>query len=171
MTEVRSAIAGRSTIVAAAGDREVVMGHMQRTIATMGVVLVCLGLAVSTSSGQGSPAPQPVEIPSTATVLEGIPTVRIDSAEGGATRRVLSPSEADESRLTVGLVDDRYYWTSRENRLLERSFSGAFTYLSSDPGHYIRFTRFNDTISYAEHIDLQSGSVTWWGELRIVVGK
>jgi hypothetical protein len=147
------------------------MGFLQRMIATIGVVMGSLGVAVPTSPGQESPRPQRVEIPATATTLEGIPTVRIDSAEGGTTRRVLSASEAAKSRLTVGLVDGRYYWTSRENRLLQTSSSGEFTYLSSDPGHYIRFTRLNDRISYAEHVDLASGSVTWWGELRIVVGK
>ncbi len=147
------------------------MGFLQRMIATIGVVMGCLGLAVPTSPGQEPPRPQRVEIPATATTLEGIPTVRIDSAEAGTTRRVLSASEATKSRLTVSLVDGRYYWTSRENRLLEGSSSGEFTYLSSDPGHYIRFTRLNDKISYAEHVDLASGSVTWWGELRIVVGK
>ena len=147
------------------------MGFLQRTVATIGVVIGCLGVAVPTSGGQESPRPQRVEIPATATTLEGIPTVRIDSAEGGTTRRVLSAAEAAKSRLTVGLVDGRYYWTSRENRLLQRISSGEFTYLSSDPGHYIRFTRLNDKISYAEHVDLASGSVTWWGELRVVVGK
>ena len=147
------------------------MGGSKRLIATIGVVMGCFGLAVPTSPGQEFPGPQRVEIPATATTLEGIPTVRIDSAEGGTTRRVLTAPEAAKSRLTVGLADGRYYWTSRGNRLLQRSSSGEFTYLSSDPGHYIRFTRLNDRISYAEHIDLASGSVTWWGELRIVAGK
>lgn len=153
------------------------MGVLQRMIATIGVVVTIgvvmgsVGVAVPASVGQESQEPQRVEIPATATTLEGIPTVRIDSAEGGSTRRVLTAPEAAKSRLTVGLVDGRYYWTSRGNRLLESSSFGAFTYLSSDPGHYIRFTRLNDKISYAEHVDLPSGSVTWWGELRIVVGK
>lgn len=147
------------------------MGVSKRMIAAIGVVLGCVGLTVPTFSGQESPRPQRIEIPATATTLEGIPTVRIDSAEGGTTRHVLSASEAAKSRLTVGLVDGLYYWTSRGNRPLERSSSGELTYLSSDPGHYIRFTRLNDKISYAEHVDLVSGSVTWWGELRILAGK
>ena len=146
------------------------MGFLQRTIATIGVGMGCLCLAVPASPSQESPQPQRVEIPATATALEGIPTVRIDSEEGGTTRHVLTASEAALNRLTIGLVDGRYYWTSRGNRLLQWSSSGAFTYLSSGPGHYIRFTRLNDKISYAEHVDLASGSVTWWGELRIVVG-
>ena len=147
------------------------MGVSTRTIATIGVVMGCLGVAGPASPGQKSPEPQQVEIPATAVTLEGVPTVRIESAESGTTRRVLTASEAAMSRLTVGLIDGRYYWTSRGNRLLEKTSSGGFTYLSSDPGHYIRFTRLNDKISYAEHVDVASGSVTWWGELRIVPGK
>ena len=54
---------------------------------------------------------------------------------------------------------------------LRLSSSGVFTYLSSEPGQYIRLTRLNDKISYIEHVDLGLGSVTWWGELRIAVGK
>jgi len=130
-----------------------------------------LCLIGSVSFGQESTEPQPVEIPPTAAVLEGIPTVRVDAAEDGATRQVLSESEAEESRLTVGFVDDQYYWTSRDNQPLQKFAVGAFTYLSSDPGHYIRFTRLNDRIAYEEHVDSASGSTTWWGELRIVVGQ
>jgi hypothetical protein len=138
---------------------------------TIGMAIGVLCLSVSISFGQESSEPQPVEIPATATVLEGIPTVRADAAEGGAARRLLSELEAAQSRLTVGLVDDRYYWASRENRPLQKFTMGAFTYLSSAPGHYIRFTRLNDRIAYEEHVDSVSGSTTWWGELRIVVGK
>lgn len=96
------------------------------------------------------PAPQGVQIPSTATALEGVPAVRIDSAEQRTTRRVLGKAEADENRLKVNI---------------------EFTYLSSDPGRYIRLRKLNDRISYVEHIDMSSQSVTYWGELRIVVGK
>ena len=107
----------------------------KRRIATIGVVVGCLGLAVPTSPGQESPRPERVEIPATATTLEGIPTVRVDS---GRRRHDATgaphPSEAAKSRLTVGLVDGRYYWTSRGNRPLEMSSSGEFTYLSFEPG-------------------------------------
>ena len=138
---------------------------------TIGMAIGVLCLSAAVSFGQEPSEPQPVEIPATATVLEGIPTVRVDAAEGGAARRLLSELEAEQSRLTVGLVDDHYYWVSRENRPLQMFAMGAFTYLSSDPGHYIRFTRLNDRIAYEEHVDSASGSTTWWGELRIVVGK
>jgi hypothetical protein len=70
--------------------------------------------------------------------------------------------------LTIRVVDGQFYWTSRENRPLRLSQSGEFTYLASDPGRYIRFTRLDDQIGYVEHLDAAWGSVTWWGELRIV---
>ncbi len=50
------------------------MEFLQRMIATIGVVMGGLVLAVVTSPGQESPGPQRVEIPATATVLKGIPT-------------------------------------------------------------------------------------------------
>jgi hypothetical protein len=54
-------------------NEEGAMGFLQRMIATIGVVMGCLCLAVPASPGQESPRPQRVEIPPTATALEGIP--------------------------------------------------------------------------------------------------
>jgi len=146
------------------------MGFVPRMAGVIGVAIVSVGLAVSGASGQEPPQPQAVQIPATATALEGLPAVRVDSAEGVTTRRVLGEAEAAKSRLRVSVIDGQYYWTSRENRLLRLNASGAFTYLSSEPGQYIRFTRLHDRIAYVEHVDLGFGSVTWWGELRIVPG-
>jgi len=137
----------------------------------IGLAVACLGLLVPSGVGQENPQPLRVEIPAGATSLEGIPTVRIDSAEGATTRHVLNAAEAAKARLTVKVVDGQFYWTTRDSRLLRLNSSGDFTYLSSEPGQYIRLTRLNDKISYVEHVDLMSGSVTWFGELRIVVGK
>lgn len=139
--------------------------------AAVGVALLCVGVGVRGAVSQELPPPEGVAIPPTATVLEGVPTVRIDSTEGATTRRLLDQAEADKSRLMVSVIDGQYYWTSRENRPLRVNESGAFTYLSSEPGQYIRFARFNDRIAYVEHLDLAHGSVTWWGELKIVVGQ
>ena len=50
--------------------------------------------------------------------------------------------------------------------------SGEFTYLSSnEPSRYVRVRRLNDRLTYIEHVDTALGSVTYWGELRIVIGK
>lgn len=147
------------------------MRFSQRMAGAIGILLPCLVMATSSSFGQDATQPQKVVIPPTVATLEGVPTVRIDAAADGSTRRVLDAAEAAKDRLTVSVVDGQYYWTSRGNRLLRLDSSGEFTYLSSEPGKYIRLTRLNDKIAYVEHLDMASGSVTWWGELRIVVGK
>ena len=147
------------------------MWASERSGRVVAIAMACLGTAVSLSLGQEPAEAQKVEIPATATTLEGIPTVRIDSAQAGTTRRPLSGAEASKDRLTVTVLNGQFYWTSRGNRPLRLSSSGVFTYLSSEPGQYIRLTRLNDKISYVEHVDLGLGSVTWWGELRIAAGK
>ena len=141
-----------------------------RLAGAVGIVMVGVALVAGRALAQDPPQPQSVQIPTTTTALEGIPTVRTDSGEGATTRHVLDKAEAATNLLRVRVVDGRYYWTSRGNRPLRLSSSGPFTYLSSEPGTYIRFTRINDAIAYVEHVDLALGSVTWWGELRIVTG-
>ena len=136
----------------------------------VGGAIACFGAATAAAQGQDANQPRKVEIPATATTLEGIPTVRVDAAEGEAARQVLSAADAAKNRLTVTVVDGQFYWTSRGDRPLRLVSSGEFTYLSSEPGRYIRFTRLNDRITYVEHVDSAFGSVTWWGEMRIVLG-
>lgn len=147
------------------------MVSLKRIVGVIGVVGASVGLAVSGAISQEQTRPPSVEIPAGATALEGVPTVRIESAEGGTTRRVLSKAEAAQNRLVVNIVDGQFYWKSRDNRLLRLNSSGEFTYLSSEPGKYIRITRLNDKLSYVEHVDRRAGHITWWGELRIVGGK
>ena len=134
-----------------------------------GMAILCVGLTGRSALTQESTPANGADIPPTASVLEGTPTVRIDSTEGTTTRRLLDQAEAAKSRLQVSVIDGQYYWTSRENRLLRLNSAGAFTYLSSEPGQHIRFTRIKDRIAYVEHVDVALGSVTWWGEL-IVTG-
>src|SRR5579864_7837495 len=91
----------------------------------IGIAVGCLSLAVPYGFGQEAPQPQRVEIPANATSLEGIPTVRIDSAEGMASRRSLDAAEAAKAGLTVRVVDGQFYWTTRGDRLLHLNTSGG----------------------------------------------
>jgi hypothetical protein len=122
---------------------------------------------VGQTSGQGQ-----VQVPKNAVALEGRPLVRIDTTEDQVMRRPLTEAEMAEHRLTIKAKNGRYFWASRGNLPLTLSSSGEFTYLaSSEPGKYVRFRRVNDKITYVEHIDMAHGSVTYWGELRIVLGR
>ena len=110
--------------------------------------------------------------PENATALEGLPQVRIDTTRDDVSRRELDAAESAKSRLTIKVVDGRLYWADRPGSPLTVATSGGFTYLSSaEPGRYVRLQRVNDRLTYAEHVDFGNRSVTYWGELRIVLGK
>ena len=144
---------------------------MKRFIGVAAAAFGVAALLVPTIVGQTQATRASVPIPPNAVALEGLPTVRVDSAQSNTTRRVLNEAESVKGRLVVKIVDGQYYWTSRDNRLLRLDVSGPFTYLSSEPGSYVKLTRVNDKVTYVEHVDMPMGSVTWWGELRIVVDK
>jgi hypothetical protein len=134
--------------------------------------LSLIGTPRLTGAQQASAPSDPGIVPREATALEGVPTVRVETTTDGTTRRPLTAEEAARHRLSIQHVDGRFYWTSRQGQPLALRTSGDFTYLSSaDPGQYIRFRRINDRIAYVEHVDVGFGSVSFWGELRIAVGK
>jgi hypothetical protein len=135
-------------------------------------VAACFVLLAAIGAGQSPPSSTPPTIPKNATALEGQPTIRIDVSREGATRRQLDRAEAATQPLKISIVNGRYYWASRDNQPLTVTTSGAFTYLSSrEPGHYVRFTKIDDRLEYVEHVDRDFRSVTFWGELRIVLQK
>jgi hypothetical protein len=133
----------------------------------MALVTVTVAAALTETATQG-----PVQMPRNAVALEGMPLVRVDATEDQVTRRQLSETEIAANRLRINVQKGQFFWASRDNAPLTLSSSGEFTYLaSSEPGKYVRFRRVNDRITYVEHLDMAYGSVTYWGELRIVLGK
>jgi hypothetical protein len=137
-------------------------------IVSMSLVVTCLGVS---ASGQDATQTQTVEIPANAVALEGLPAVRLDVTEASATRHVLGAGDAAKDQLAISVVDGKLLWKSRGNQPLRLETSGPFTYLSSEPGTYIRLRRVNDRIEYVEHVESAAESVTWWGELRVVIDK
>jgi hypothetical protein len=137
-----------------------------------GYASIFLTALIAAGAAAQAQAPDSPVIPDTAKALQGEPSVRVEITPEGAVRQKLGAEEAARERLEVSIVNNRFYWTSRDNRLLSLKTAGEFVYLASlDPGHYIRFRQVNDRISYVEHVDTGFGSVTYWGELRIVLGK
>jgi hypothetical protein len=140
-----------------------------RTLA--GVALFTLACALMVGTGGAQVASQSV-VPPDATALEGIPQVRVDTTSDAATRRQLGSADAEANRLRIQVKDGAFYWSSRDNSRLALTTAGEFTYLSSTiPGRYVRIRRVNDRLTYVEHVDTAFGSVTYWGELKVVLGK
>jgi hypothetical protein len=131
---------------------------------------VALTLAV-TAAAQERPGADVLNLPPGATVLEGLPDVRVDATELTVTRRELDAVEAATERLRVRVQDGRLY--SSDGSPLSVSESGGFTYLrsSTHPGRYVRLRRLDDRLLYVQHIDMGEYSVTYWGELRVVLGR
>lgn len=133
---------------------------------------LCLAVLLAAGISGAQDRRSGADIPERAVGLEGLPGVQIDTSKDRVTRRELDAAEAARHRLTVRIDNGRFYWTSRDNRLLTMTPFNDFTYLSSgEPGRYVRIRRLNDTWTYVEHVDTALGSVTYWGELRIVLGK
>jgi hypothetical protein len=143
----------------------------QRLVGVAGIV-ACLAFGAGGRSSHAQTSTEPPAVPPNASSLEGRPAVRLDATKEGASRHTLNRAEASRQTLKISIVDGQYYWASRENRPLTLSSSGEFTYLSSaEPGQYVRFTRINGRLAYVEHVDTAAASVTYWGELRIVLGR
>jgi len=148
------------------------MRFQLRVIGTIGVAAcLALGAAVAAQTQTSGAKPVIPVIPEKAGTLEGVPTVRIDTTKKGARRRQLTGEEAAQSALKIKVVDGKYYWESRGNRPLTMTSSGEYTYLATEPGQYVRIRRLADKIEYVEHVDKAWESVTFWGELRIVLKK
>jgi hypothetical protein len=145
-----------------------VFRHLVPVVATLTAVAVTI---TSVPVRAGEP-PRSIPIPKNATALEGLPRVRVETTKDGTSRRELDPAEAATSRLTIRIDNGRLYWAGRDDRPLTVTSSNEFTYLlSTHPGRYVRFRWLNGTLAYVEHVDMAFGSVTYWGELRIVTGK
>jgi hypothetical protein len=118
-------------------------------------------------------ATQPIVIPPNATELDGVPDVKVETTQSDTKRSMLDAAESTRNRLTIKVGSDgRLRWSSRDDVAMTMSSAGDYLYLSTaEPGRYVRIRQVNDRLTYVEHVDNGSGSVTFWGELRIVVGK
>ena len=139
----------------------------------VGVIGVAAWLVLGTTGAaqQAQTSGDKAVIPENASALEGLPAVRVDAKQDAATRRKLGTDEAIKQSLKIRVVDGKYFWESRENVPLTVTSSGEFTYLTAQPGQYVRLRRVDDKIEYVEHVDKAWESVTWWGELRVVLKK
>lgn len=139
----------------------------------VGVIGVAAWLAFGAAGAaqQAQTSGEKTVIPENASALEGVPAVRLDAKKDGAKLRQLGGDEAAKQSLRIKIVNGEYFWESRENRPLTLTSSGEFTYLSAEPGQYVRLRKLNDRIEYVEHVDKAWESVTYWGELRIVITK
>ena len=146
------------------------MRFLRQTVAVIGVA-GCLAIGSGSAAQQPQTSGEKPVIPENASALEGVPAVRLDAKKDGAMRRTLDSDEAARQSLKIKVDNGKFFWATRENVPLTLTTAGEFTYLTAEPGRYIRLRKVNDKIEYVEHVDREWESVTWWGEVRVVLKK
>src|SRR5262245_51583178 len=137
-------------------------------------ILAVFGTTLLLGSGAFSQEdPSRPSVPARAIRFDGAPPVNVESRrDPGMRRALIGPQEkplSDPQEKKVGLFVG-------SKRRLPAYEPGAYTHLRGMPGQYIRIKPLNETLSYVERVDTYgervdapSGSVTWYGELRMVV--
>ena len=116
-------------------------------------------------------------------IFTGIPEIQI--SEGGVSRvpENLTKDKAVNFKCTITQIDDKYYWTSRENVELIPIASGAFiTYWAVNSSGYVRIVKPEmkeevkkigamagdpeEKFDYVEHLLLGLKSVTYYGKSK-----
>jgi hypothetical protein len=107
-------------------------------------------------------------------VFDASPTVRVDSNEAKTVRGVLSKQDEARSRVTITYRGGRYSWTSREDKELVYSRSGAFHFfVATDGGGYVKICDQQELpeqmrspgprFCFMEHVTLHLSTITYWG--------
>ena len=112
-------------------------------------------------------------------VFTGLPLNKI--IESGASRlpTILSENESLEFKCTITKIDDRYYWTTRENTEVIPLHSGIFiTFLAVNGSGYVRIINpemkemvsvmeeTEEKFDYIEHLIRGLKTVTYYGKIR-----
>ena len=114
------------------------MTRLKRATVALSAAAICLGIDAASVSAQAT-----------------------DPAQGS--KPAVSAGASTESALRRTLNDSSLRWDS----LLAKRASEPFTYLSAEPGTYVRYTRVNSQVTYVEHVQAVIGRVTWRGLLQI----
>ena len=116
-------------------------------------------------------------------IFTGVPEIKI--SEGGINREPenLTKDKAVKFKCTITKIDNKYYWTSRENVELIPIASGAFiTYWAVNGSGYVRVVKPEskeevrklgamagdpeEKFDYVEHLLLGLKSVTYYGKSK-----
>jgi hypothetical protein len=76
------------------------------------LVLALCAQALAQDANKGA-----VRIPSGATALEGLPTVRVETTSEGAARRQLDASESARNRISIRIEDGGFYALRHDERV------------------------------------------------------
>jgi hypothetical protein len=111
--------------------------------------------------------------------FEGVPSVKVEVAEGNARSQPVSPERAREFSVKVVRSGNGYVWASRNNVPLLKHEAGAYvTYVATTGAGYVRVLspamrkaiqalppeQREKEFVYMEHMVNQLGSITYYGK-------
>jgi hypothetical protein len=116
-------------------------------------------------------------------VFSGLPKIKISEGGVNRTSEIVAKEKAVQFKCTITKIDDKYYWTSRENTELLPVSSGAFiTFWAANGSGYVRVIKPDmkaevksmvavvgdpeANFDYVEHLLLGLRSVTYYGTAR-----
>ncbi len=112
-------------------------------------------------------------------VFTGIPTIKISEGGSFRTPAKISSAKSIEYKCTITMIDDKYYWATRENVELVPLSSGAYiTFLAMNGSGYVRIIQpgmkeivaqmdvTEKEYDYVEHLLIGLKSVTYYGKSK-----
>jgi len=116
-------------------------------------------------------------------IFTGVPEIKISEGGVNSVPENLAKDKAIKFKCIITKIDDKYYWTSRENIELIPIASGAFiTYWAANASGYVRVTKPEmraelkkmgaalgepeAKFDYVEHLLLGLKSVTYYGTAK-----
>lgn len=122
----------------------------------------------------------PSAVTAATVVLDGSPSIRVDSDATQTRRRELTGTDRAKARVRIERVGDKYFWVTRGDRELIHHEGGIYHYFI-DPlgGGYVKVVDWHDVpaadrpkgprYSFYEHVSLGEGTITYWGGVETAV--
>ena len=107
----------------------------------------------------------------------GYPKIKLSEDDKGRTKEELNTDKQIEYRCIISKIGNKFYWTSRESKLLIPNISGAFIIFTAiDGSGYIKIVdpSYKDmqtgsalTYDYREHLPFLLNSITYYGTTKL----
>lgn len=106
----------------------------------------------------------------TSVVFLGFPARRSKNEMGGNETTLVTGKDRDEYVCIVSEKAGQYFWTSRDNKPMRRTVSGAFVvYTALDGAGYVKCSNAapDSPLDYMEHLHIHFNTLTYWGKSSI----
>ena len=99
------------------------------------------------------------------TILNAFPSTKVTSTDKFTTRSELNRQQQIANRVIIEKIDDKYYWTTRQNHELFPTKSGLYMIFIDPMGSgYVKVNV--NSGEFIEHVHLGLQTITYWGSIN-----